>query len=200
MAQLVEALAKAKKPVIISGSGVIWSRAWDEMKQFVEAAGIPFYTTPQGRGVVPDDHDYSYMSMRSSAFKDADLILVLGTRMNYIISHAAPPRWNAKATIARIDIDPVEIATAAREVHIPIVGDVKMVLNQVMAGMKGKVKPDNLQGLACIAGRRRREEAQGRGRQQVRRGWRHPSAAAVRGDRGLQEARLRSWSSTARKS
>jgi thiamine pyrophosphate-dependent acetolactate synthase large subunit-like protein len=141
--QLVDALAKAKKPVVISGSGVIWSRAWEEMKQFVEAAGIPFYTTPQGRGVVPDDHEYSYMSMRSSAFKDADLILVLGTRMNYIISHAAPPRWNAKATIARIDIDPVEIATAAREVHIPIVGDVKMVLNQVMASMKGKVKPDS---------------------------------------------------------
>ena len=112
------------------------------MKAFVEAAGIPFYTTPQGRGVVPDDHEYSYLSMRSSAFKDADLILVLGTRMNYIISHAAAPRFNAKATIARIDIDAHEIATAAREVHIPIVGDARMVLGQVMAAMKGKVKPD----------------------------------------------------------
>jgi thiamine pyrophosphate-dependent acetolactate synthase large subunit-like protein len=140
---LVAALAKAKKPLVVSGSGVIWSRAWEEMQAFVEAAGIPFYTTPQGRGVVPDDHELSYLSMRSTAFKDADLILVLGTRMNYIISHAAPPRWNAKATIARIDIDPHEIATAAREVHIPIVGDAKMVLGQLMAAMKGKVKPDN---------------------------------------------------------
>ena len=62
---LVGALAEAQKPLIVSGSGVIWGRAWTEMQAFVEAAGIPFYTTPQGRGVVPDDHPYSYLSMRS---------------------------------------------------------------------------------------------------------------------------------------
>jgi len=139
---LIQALAHARKPVIISGSGVIWSRAWDEMQQFVERAGIPFYTTPQGRGVVPDDHALSFLTMRSTAFRDADLILVLGTRMNYIISHAAPPRFNAAAKIARIDIDPIEIATAARKVDIGIVGDCKMVLNQILAGMKGRVDPD----------------------------------------------------------
>jgi len=139
---LILALSRAKKPVIISGSGVIWSRAWNEMQQLVERAGIPFYTTPQGRGVVPDDHPLSFMSMRSTAFREADLIIVLGTRMNYIISHAAPPRFNADARIARIDIDPGEIATAARKVDIGIVGDCRSVLNQILTGMKGKVDPD----------------------------------------------------------
>ncbi len=139
---LLQAMAKAKKPVIVSGSGVIWSRAWGEMQQFVEKTGIPFYTTPQGRGVLPDDHPLSFLSMRSTAFKEADLIIVLGTRMNYIISHAAPPRFNAAAKIARIDIDPVEIATAARKVDIGIVGDCRSVLNQLIAGLKGKVSPD----------------------------------------------------------
>jgi thiamine pyrophosphate-dependent acetolactate synthase large subunit-like protein len=139
---LLFALSKSKKPVIVSGSGVIWSRAWGEMQQLVEKAGIPFYTTPQGRGVVPDDHPLSFLTMRSTAFKDADLIIVLGTRMNYIISHAAPPRFNGGAKIARIDIDPAEIATAARKVDIPIVGDCKMVLTQLLAGLKGKVDPD----------------------------------------------------------
>jgi thiamine pyrophosphate-dependent acetolactate synthase large subunit-like protein len=139
---LILALAKAKKPVIVSGSGVIWSRAWNEMQELVERAGIPFYTTPQGRGVVPDDHPLSYLSMRSTAFKDADLIIVLGTRMNYIISHAAAPRFNAEAKIARIDIDANEIATSPRMVDIGIVGDCKMVLNQILSGMKGKVDPD----------------------------------------------------------
>ena len=47
-----------------------------DCRQFVEKAGIPFYTTPQGRGVLPDDHAYSYLTMRSSAFRDADLIIV----------------------------------------------------------------------------------------------------------------------------
>ena len=139
---LILAMSEARKPVIISGSGVMWSRAWAEMQQFVEKTGIPFYTTPQGRGVVPDDHPLSFMSMRSTAFKDADLIIVLGTRMNYIISHAAPPRFNAAARIARIDIDATEIATAPRKVDIGIVGDCRMVLNQLLAGLKGKVSPD----------------------------------------------------------
>ena len=95
---LLQALAKAKKPVIISGSGVIWSRAWAEMQQFVEKTGIPFYTTP---------------------------------------------RFNAAAKIARIDIDPTEIATAARKVDIGIVGDCRMVLNQLLAGLgKAKVSAD----------------------------------------------------------
>ena len=143
---LISALAEAKNPVIVSGSGVIWSRAWGEMQAFVEAAGIPFYTTPQGRGVVPDDHPYSYLSMRSGAFKDADLIIVLGTRMNYIIGHASPPRFGPSAKIARIDIDPAEIAAAARYVDIPIVGDCKAVLGQLLQGIKGRITPDNYTG------------------------------------------------------
>jgi len=112
------------------------------MRELVEGAGIPFYTTPQGRGVLPNDHANSYLTMRSTAFREADLILVLGTRMNYIINYAAPPRFSAEATVARIDIDPVEIATAARQVDIPIVGDCKAVLQQLNAGLAGKVGPD----------------------------------------------------------
>ena len=139
---LIGALAEARNPLIVSGSGVIWSRAWSEMQAFVEAAGIPFYTTPQGRGVVPDDHPHCFLSMRSAAFKDADLIIVLGTRMNYIIGHASPPRFGPAAKIARIDIDPSEIAMAARYVDIPIVGDCKAVLGQLLAGTKGRIKPD----------------------------------------------------------
>jgi thiamine pyrophosphate-dependent acetolactate synthase large subunit-like protein len=136
---LIDALAQAKRPLIVSGSGVIWSRAAAEMQAFVEAAGIPFYTTPQGRGVVPDDHEYAYPAMRSAAFRDADVIVVLGTRMNYIIGHASPPRFGPSATIARIDIDPAEIATAARYVDIPIVGDCRAVLGQLLRGIEGRI-------------------------------------------------------------
>lgn len=138
--ELVDALSKAKQPIILSGSGVIWSQAWTELQSFVEKTGIPFYTTPQGRGVLPDDHPLSFLTMRSSAFKDADLILIVGTRMNYIIGHAAPPRFSASATIARIDIDADEIASSPRKVDIGIVGDCKAVLQQLLAAMPGRVK------------------------------------------------------------
>jgi hypothetical protein len=94
---LVDAINQARQPIIVSGSGVLWSHAWDEMKAFVEKAGIPFYTTPQGRGVVPDDHPCSYLTMRNDAFREADLIIILGTRTNYVIGHALPPRFSADA-------------------------------------------------------------------------------------------------------
>ena len=139
---LVDAIAKARQPIILSGSGVIWSRAWSELQEFVEKTGIPFYTTPQGRGVVPDDHEYSYLTMRSAAFRDADLIIVVGTRMNYIIGHAAPPRFNGGAKIARIDIDADEIATAPRKVDIGIVGDCKAVLRQLIDASAKRVNAD----------------------------------------------------------
>lgn len=139
---LIEALGKARQPVIISGSGVLWSRAWEELRALVEKLGVPFYTTPQGRGVIPDDHALSYLTMRSTAFREADLIVIVGTRMNYIIGHAAPPRFGAEATIARIDIDPEEIAASPRRVDVGIVGDCKMVLQQLLESLGGKIDPD----------------------------------------------------------
>src|SRR5260221_1982397 len=135
---LVDAIREARQPLIVSGGGVLWSHAWDEMRQFVELAGIPFYTTPQGRGVVADDHPLSYLTMRSTAFRDADLIIVLGTRMNYVIAHAAPPRFNEKAKIARIEIDSEELGMSARNVDIPVVGDCKSVLQQLIDAVDGR--------------------------------------------------------------
>src|SRR3979409_1068328 len=108
------------------------------MRQFVEKAGIPFSTTPQGRGVVPDDHPYSYLAMRSNAFQEADLIIVLGTRMNYVIAHAAPPRFNKDAKIARIEIDAEELGRSARNVDIPVMGDCKSVLQQLSDAVDNK--------------------------------------------------------------
>ncbi len=143
---LVEALAQAQRPIVLSGSGVLWSQAWGELQALVEKLGAPFYTTPQGRGVLPDDHALSFLTMRSTAFREADLILVVGTRMNYIIGHALPPRFNAKARIARIDIDADEIASAPRRVDIPIVGDCKMVLQQVLEALGGRIGPKRFAG------------------------------------------------------
>jgi thiamine pyrophosphate-dependent acetolactate synthase large subunit-like protein len=83
------------------------------------------------RGVVPDDHPYSYLTMRNDAFRDADVIIILGTRTKYVIGHAAPPRFGANAKIARIDIDSEEMGLSARNIDIPIVGDCKSVLQQL---------------------------------------------------------------------
>src|SRR5262249_60675840 len=103
---LIDAIRKAQQPIILSGSGVIWSQAWEELTALVEERGIPFYTTPQGRGVLPDDHPYSYLTMRSTAFREADLIIMVGTPMNYLITHPAPPPSNSAAKLPPIAIAP----------------------------------------------------------------------------------------------
>lgn len=140
--QILDLLKGAKQPVIISGTGIIWSEATKELQEFVEASGIPFYTTPQSRGVIPEDHDYCYLTARSTAFREADVILVLGTRMNYIIGHAAPPRFNGDAAVVRVDIDPGEIANSPRPLDVGVVADVKTVLKQLTDAIKGDVTPE----------------------------------------------------------
>jgi thiamine pyrophosphate-dependent acetolactate synthase large subunit-like protein len=138
---IVDLMVKAEQPVLITGTGVLWSEADAEMQAFVEVAGIPFYTTPQGRGAIPEDHAHSYPTARAGAFRDADLIVVVGTRMNYVIGHAAPPRWNAAAKIVRIDIDPSEIANSPRRLDIGVVADAKAAFQQLTNAIKGKVTP-----------------------------------------------------------
>ena len=140
---VIELLSQANQPVLISGTGVIWSDAAAELQAWVEAAGIPFYTTPQGRGVIPEDHDLCYLTARSTAFREADLIMVVGTRMNYVVGHAAPPRFNESAKIVRIDIDPQEIATSPRRLDVGIAADAKVALSQLTDAVRGRVKSES---------------------------------------------------------
>ena len=133
-------LAKAEKPVVLSGSGVLWSAASEAFRGWIEASGMPFYTTPQGRGVVPEDHPQCFPNARSTALKEADAILVVGTRVNYVFGHLKPPRFRADAKIVRIDVDAAEIATTQR-LDVGLVGDARAVLDQLTAAARGRVDP-----------------------------------------------------------
>jgi acetolactate synthase-1/2/3 large subunit len=142
----VAMLAAAARPVVVSGTGVFWSDAEAAFRAFVEAAGVPFYTTPQGRGAIAEDHPLAYLSARSVAFAEADLILVLGTRMNYVIGHALPPRFNADARLIRVDLDAGEIASSPRRLDLGIVADARSFLQQATAAMRGRVAPEAFEG------------------------------------------------------
>jgi acetolactate synthase-1/2/3 large subunit len=124
-------LRDAKRPVIVTGTGVLWSKAMAELKEFVELSGIPFYTTPQGRGVIEEDHRLSFLGARNQAWKEADVVLVVGTRMNFIIGFGQAPRWAEDVKIIQVDISDEEIGRN-RPVDVGIVGDAKMVLQQLI--------------------------------------------------------------------
>jgi len=137
--EALKLLEKAQKPVVLSGSGVLWSGAEAELRQFVIDKGIPIYTTPQGRGVLEEDHPQALLNARSSAMKETDCILVVGTRLNYVFGHVKPPRVSGNAKIIRIDVDPVEISNSPR-VDVGIVGDAKAVLKQLLDASSTRIK------------------------------------------------------------
>jgi thiamine pyrophosphate-dependent acetolactate synthase large subunit-like protein len=159
---VVALLERAEKPIILFGTGILWSQAEQELREFVDASGIPFFGTPQSRGAVPEDHEFSYLTARGTAFREADLVLIMGTRMNYIIGHAAPPRFSAAATIIRIDIDPQEIASSPRRLDSGIVADLKAALPQLVAALQGRVTRETFAGWRDrLRGRNESKSAEG---------------------------------------
>jgi thiamine pyrophosphate-dependent acetolactate synthase large subunit-like protein len=137
IAAAVALLEGAERPVIISGSGVLWSGAAATLERFVEHTGIPFYTTPQGRGVVPEDHRCAFPNARSAALREADVVLVVGTRLNYVFGHGKPPRFAKDVKLVRIDVDPGEIA-ATPQVKLGICADARVALEQLLAAGLGR--------------------------------------------------------------
>ncbi len=75
------------------------------MRKLVDVTGIPFLPTPMGKGVVPDSHQLNISAARSTALKEADLIILLGARLNWILHFGLPPRFNKDVKIIQIDIN-----------------------------------------------------------------------------------------------
>ena len=136
----VEILSQAQRPIMVTGSGVLWSGASAELRQFIETTGIPFYTTPQGRGAVPEDHSHAFPAARSMAFREADVVLVIGARANSMLSFLRPPRFSPSAKFINVNLDGKEIGHN-QGVDIGIIGDAKLVLQQLTAEAAGKFNP-----------------------------------------------------------
>lgn len=134
--EAVQILSAAEKPVIVSGSGVLWSKAWEELGEFVDRTGIPFYTTPISRGVIPEDHELSFLAARSTALREADAVLIVGTRLNWILDFGK--RFADNAKLIQIDIHAAEIGHN-RSIDVGLVGDCRAVLTQLSqeAGRQG---------------------------------------------------------------
>ena len=125
----------------MTGSGILWSEASAELQRFVESTGIPFFTTPQGRGVIPEDHDRAFPAARSMAFREADVVLVIGARANSMLSFLRAPRFSPEAKFINVNLDGRAIGHN-RGVAVGIVGDAKLVLQQLTEEAGGKFDPN----------------------------------------------------------
>lgn len=129
------ALKSAKRPLVVVGKGAAYARAEDEVRAFLETTQLPFLPTPMGKGVVPDDHELSIAPARSLALGEADVILLIGARLNWILHFGQPPRFDKDVRILQIDIEPEEISTNV-VTEAAMVGDAKSIVGQLNAELK----------------------------------------------------------------
>ena len=132
--QAVDMLAAAKRPVVVAGGGAHWSEAGPDLQKFIEATGIPIFTTPMSRGLVAEDHSLSMLAARSTALREADVVLVVGTRMNWIYTFGR--RLGPDAKFIQIDIHSEEIGHN-RNVDLGLVGDARTVVRQLIDAISG---------------------------------------------------------------
>jgi len=135
----IAALRSAKRPVIIAGSGIWWGDACEELRQFIELTSLPVYTITLAKGAISDEHplclgyaDPALNKAVQKAFKEADLFLVLGKRIDYRLSLGGPRLFGPDARFIQVDIHPQELGLN-RKLEIGICADVKSTLRSMIA-------------------------------------------------------------------
>ena len=141
IARALDLLAHAERPLAILGKGAAYARAEKEIRSFLEATGIPFLPMSMAKGLLPDDHPQSAAAARSFAIGQADVVVLAGARLNWLLSHGRAPLWNANTKIVQVDIAPTEF-DSNRAIVAPVVGDIRSVFTAFNAALTpGQVKP-----------------------------------------------------------
>jgi oxalyl-CoA decarboxylase len=133
----LDVLKSAKKPLIILGKGAAYAQADDAIRSFVEKSGAPFLPMSMGKGLLPDTHPQCAGAARSTVLKDADVVMLIGARLNWLLSHGKGKAWgDAPKKFIQIDIEPKEMDSNV-EIVAPVVGDIGSCVSALLQGMGG---------------------------------------------------------------
>ena len=133
----LDVLKGAKRPLIILGKGAAYAQADDEIRAFVEKTGAPFLQMSMAKGLLPDTHAQSAGAARSTVLKDADVVMLIGARLNWLLSHGKGKTWgDAPKKFIQIDIEPKEMDSNV-EIVAPVVGDIGSCVSALLEGMGG---------------------------------------------------------------
>ncbi len=136
VARAAELLAQAKKPAILLGKGAAYAQVEDKIKTLVEKYNIPYLPMSMAKGVMPDAGPLSALSCRSTIMKEADVVMVVGARLNWMLSFGKG-KWSPDTKFIQLDVEPQEI-DVNRPIAAPVVGDMSLSLDALLAAMDGK--------------------------------------------------------------
>lgn len=129
----LELLATARRPLMVLGKGAAYAQADKVIRQFVEATGIPFLPMSMAKGLLPDSHPQSAAAARSLAIARADVVVLVGARLNWLLGHGESPQWSTDAQFIQIDIAASEF-DSNRPIAAPLAGDIGSVMSALVDG------------------------------------------------------------------
>jgi len=134
----LDVLKSAKRPLIILGKGAAYAQADEAIRELVEKTRIPFLCMSMAKGLLPDTHPQSAGAARSTVLKDADMVLLIGARLNWLLSHGKGKTWGEPGSkkFVQIDIDPKEMDSNVHTVA-PLVGDIGSCVSALLEGIDG---------------------------------------------------------------
>jgi oxalyl-CoA decarboxylase len=137
----LDLLASAQRPLIILGKGAAYAQADKDIRSFVETTGMPYLPMSMAKGLLPDDHPQSAAAARSLAIGQADVVMLIGGRLNWLLSHGKAPTWSGTTKFVQVDISPIEM-DSNRPIAAPVVGDIKSAISAFLAALTpGQIQP-----------------------------------------------------------
>src|SRR3981189_1898313 len=127
----IDLLANAKRPLIVLGKGAAYAQAAEQITEFVETPGVPYPPMSMAKGLLPDDHQQSAATARSLALKQADVVMLVGARLNWLLGHGDAPQWNPNAKFIQVDIAASEM-DSNQPIAAPLVGDICSVMEALV--------------------------------------------------------------------
>ncbi|MGE3539813.1 MAG: oxalyl-CoA decarboxylase [Candidatus Tectimicrobiota bacterium] len=141
IARALAVLRQAQRPLIILGKGAAYAQADDDIRALVEKSGIPYLPMSMAKGLLPDTHPQSASAARSLVLKEADVVMLIGARLNWLLSHGKGQTWGDQPKqFVQVDIEPREMDSNVA-ITAPVVGDIGSCVQALLAGMGGQWTP-----------------------------------------------------------
>jgi len=161
----IELLRNAKRPLIILGKGAAYAQADADIRALIEKTGIPYLPMSMAKGILPDTHEQSAAATRSYVLPEADVVMLVGARLNWLLSHGKGKTWGGKDAKAwggqkfvQVDISPQEADSNVR-IDAPLVGDIGSCVSALLAGIGASWAKPPAEWLNAIAERKSKNVA-----------------------------------------
>lgn len=154
----LDLLATARRPLILLGKGAAYAQADADIRALVEQTGIPFLPMSMAKGLLPDNHPLSAAAARSLALAEADVVMLVGARLNWLLGHGKSPQWSATAKFIQLDVVPTE-ADSNRAIAAPVIGDIGSSVAALRAGLFSRTIAPRTEWIAALEARKQKNGA-----------------------------------------